>query len=149
MGLLAILGVSLFIYFRYREIKVSIPMILTMISEVILLLGMAALIGWNLDLAAIAGILIAVGTGVDDQIVITDEVMKGKTKYINWKQKIKNAFFIIMGSYLTTIVAMVPLVFAGAGVIKGFAITTMLGVTFGVFITRPAFAAAVEILMRD
>jgi len=43
--------------------------------------------------------------------------------------------------------AMGPLLFAGAGLLKGFALTTMAGLTFGVFITRPAFAAMVRILL--
>ena len=44
---------------------------------------------------------------------------------------------------------MVPLLFAGAGLIKGFAITTIIGVTNGVFITRPAFAKMIEIQLED
>jgi preprotein translocase subunit SecD len=150
MGLLAILAVAIVTYIRFRSFKISIPIIVTMLSEVILLLGMAALIGWNLDLAAIAGIIIAVGTGVDHQIVIADEVLrKEHSSYVNWKQKIKRAFFIIMAAYFTTVVAMLPLIWAGAGLVKGFAITTILGVTIGVFITRPAFAAMVEILLKE
>ena len=40
--------------------------------------------------AAIAGIIIAVGTGVDHQIVITDEILnKEKKELLTWKQKIK------------------------------------------------------------
>ena len=39
---------------------------------------------------------------------------------------------------------MFPLFGAGAGLIRGFAITTILGVTIGVFITRPAYAAILE-----
>ena len=150
MGLLAILAVAIVTYIRFRSLKISLPIIVTMLSEVILLLGMAALIGWNLDLAAIAGIIIAVGTGVDHQIVIADEVLrKGRTAVLSWKDKIKRAFFIIMAAYFTTCVAMIPLLWAGAGLLKGFAITTILGVTIGVFITRPAFAAVVEILLKD
>ncbi|MGM5488466.1 MAG: hypothetical protein ACQESG_05945 [Nanobdellota archaeon] len=150
MGLLAMFAVSFIVYLRYRRAVVFVPMIITMVSEVVLILGMASLIGWNIDLAAIAGIIIAVGTGVDDQIVITDEVLRGaKTKYLNWRTKIKNAFFIIMAAFFTTFVAMIPLVFAGAGILKGFAITTMLGISFGVFITRPAFAAMMEHLLNE
>jgi len=58
------------------------------------------LINWNLDLAAIAGILAAVGTGVDDQIVITDEALKGARVARNWKSRMKNAFFIIFACLL-------------------------------------------------
>ena len=54
-----------------------------------------------------------------------------------------------MAAYFTTLVAMLPLLFAGAGLLKGFAITTIFGITFGVFLTRPAFAAVVEILLKE
>jgi preprotein translocase subunit SecD len=150
IGLSSILAVGVVIFIRYRRWQVSVPIIFTMMSEVVLLLGMAALIGWNIDIAAIAGIIVAVGTGVDDQVVITDETMGGKRdKNSSWKSQLKKAFFIIMAAYFATVVAMLPLLFAGAGLLKGFALTTILGVTFGVFITRPAYAAVVEILVRE
>src|SRR3989338_245864 len=150
IGFLAILGIGSNILLRYRNLKIAIPMTLTVISEIILLLGLASLIGWNLDLAAIAGIIIAVGTGVDNLIVITDEVLTGDIKEIyNWKERIKQGFNIIMGAYSTTVVAMITLVFAGAGLLKGFAITTILGASFGVFIARPAYAAIIEIILKE
>ena len=149
VGALAILSVALVIFARYRKIKISISMFITMISEVILILGVASLIGWNLDLAAIAGIIIAVGTGVDHQIVITDETLVGEGQAYDWKKRLKRALFIIMAAYFTTVVAMLPLVFAGAGLLKGFAITTIMGVSIGVFVTRPAYAAIIEILVKE
>jgi len=150
IGLIAILSVCVVVFVRYRKIKISVPVLITILSEVIILLGIAALIGWNLDLAAIAGIIIVVGTGVDHQIVITDEILRGDiSRIFNWKERIKSAFFIIMAAYFTTVVAMTPLVFAGAGLLKGFAITTIIGVSVGVFVTRPAFAAIVELLLKE
>lgn len=148
VAVLAMLAVTTVIFIRYRNFKVVIPMLITMTSEVIIILGFAAMIQWNLDLAAIAGIIAAVGTGVDDQIVITDEVLKGSGRYLNWKQKIKRAFFIILTAYFTTVAAMIPLWNAGAGLIRGFAITTIVGVTIGVLITRPAFASIIERLIE-
>jgi len=111
VGILSMAGVLIVVYLRYRKIQVVIPMVTTMVSEVLIILGLAGLIGWNLDLAAIAGIIIAVGTGVDDQIVIADEVLAGQSesRYSSWKERLKKAFFIIMAAYLTTVVAMIPL----------------------------------------
>lgn len=149
IALFSLLSVVLVIVVRYKKIIISIPIVVTMISEIVLLLGFAALTNWRLDLAAIAGIIIAVGTGVDDQIVIVDETLnkdKDKEK-ISWFKKLKKAFFIIMTAYFTTVVAMLPLFWSGAGLLRGFALTTIAGVTIGVFITRPAFAAMVEILV--
>ncbi|MCD6590204.1 hypothetical protein J7K74_03405 [Candidatus Woesearchaeota archaeon] len=150
VGIIAIIIVAIIMFVRYRKLEISIPAIITMISEVILILGFAAMINWRLDIAGIAGILIAIGSGVDDQIVISDEVL-GKTFTLarNWKERIKKAFFIVFGSYLTTVAAMIPLWSAGASLLRGFALTTIVGVSFGVFITRPAFAAVVETLLKE
>ena len=149
IGLLAILAIVVIIFIRYRTLKVVIPMAITIIMEVILILGVSALIGWDLDLAAIAGIIIAVGTGIDHQIIIADESLKGRASTIyDWKTKIKRAFFIIIVAYITTVVAMLPLLFAGAGLLKGFALTTIIGTSMGVFITRPAYASTIEILLQ-
>lgn len=151
IGLISILVVGLVIYIRYRVWQVILPLIMTMVSEVVILLGFAALIGWNLDIAAIAGIIVAVGTGVDHQIVITDETLSDRKKnedILDWKQRMKKAFFIIIAAYTTTVVAMLPLWFAGAGLLKGLALTTIVGVTIGVLITRPAFAKIIEIILK-
>ncbi|MBI2653668.1 preprotein translocase subunit SecD [Candidatus Woesearchaeota archaeon] len=149
MSSLAILAVAIVIGIRYRKLLIALPILITMLSEVVILLGVAAFIGWNIDMAAIAGILVAIGTGVDDQIVITDETLKGETAAVyNWKEKVKRAFLIIMLAYLTVVVAMIPLIFAGAGLLKGFAITTIIGVTIGVFVTRPAYSAFIEVMLK-
>lgn len=151
IGLFAIIAVFLVVLIKYRKIKVVLPMLFTMFSELILLLGFGALAGWSIDLAAIAGIIIAIGTGIDHQIVISDEILRGEALSGNfsWSQKIKRAFSIIIVAYLTTVAAMFFLLTAGAGLLKGFALTTIMGVTIGVLITRPAFASIIEILLRE
>lgn len=153
VGILSILAVTVVVAVRYKRPKIAIPIIITMVSEVILILGFASLVNWQLDLASIAAIIVAVGTGVDDQIVITDETLKQRSSVsaitLNWKDKMKMAFFIIMGSYFTVVVAMLPLLSAGAGLLKGFALTTIAGVSFGVFVARPAFGSIVEVLFKE
>lgn len=150
IGLLSMASVTLIVYIRYRKIKIAVPIIIVITSEILLILGVAALLGQNLDIAGIAGIIVAIGTGVDDQIVITDETLKKeKESYLNWKQKLKKAFFIVVAAYAATMASMLPLLFAGAGLLRGFAITTMIGVTNGVLITRPAFSKMIEILLKD
>jgi len=148
VGLFALIAVSAVVGIRYRKPRVVIPLVLTIISEIILVLGFAALVGWNLDLAAIAGILIVIGTAVDHLVVITDETVRGEVEATDWKVRIKNALFIIMGAYLTAVASMIPLWFAGAGMLKGFAFTTIVGISFGVLIARPAYAVVAEILLK-
>jgi len=146
-GLTALGVVALVILGRYRKIKTSLALLLTSFSEVIIILGIASLISWNLDLPSIAGILIVVGTGIDQQIVILDEARQGL--FLSLKQRMKRAFAIIIGAYFTAVVAMIPLLWAGAGLLRGFAFTTILGITTGVLITRPAFADMVKKIEKE
>jgi preprotein translocase subunit SecD len=98
---------------------------------------------------SIAGIIATVGTGVKDLLVIIDETLKEEQKEWNWKIKLKKAFFVILTAYATTVAAMIPLWNAGAGLLRGLALTTIVGLTVGVFITRPAFASFVEKLLEE
>ena len=149
IGVLSLIIVCAIIMIRYKQMIISIPIIVTIVSELIILLGFAALSGWRLDLASIAGIIVSIGTGVDDQIVIIDETLgqKRENEHLTWVKKIKQAFFIILTAYLTVVVSMLPLLWSGAGLLKGFALTTIVGVSIGVFITRPAFANMIEIIL--
>ncbi|NYB52334.1 MAG: preprotein translocase subunit SecD [Methanobacteriaceae archaeon] len=156
-GVLALLVISAIIMIRYRRPILVIPIMLTTIAELILILGAAAVIHWNIDLAAIAGILAAIGTGVDDQIIITDEVLKGfreKKRISGVRTQIKKAFFIIFAAAGTLIAAMLPLAYigfsrgaTGIGVLSGFAFTTVLGVLIGIFLTRPVYAKFIELTL--
>jgi len=93
-------------------------------------------------LPSIAGILATIGTGVDQQIIILDEAKRRQA--ISIKERIKRASSIILTAYLTLVAAMIPLYWAGAGLFKGFAFTTIMGVTAAILITRPAFAATIK-----
>ncbi len=148
-GVIAMFAVMAVVFLRYRKLKITIPIMITLVSEILMILGFAAWIGWQLDLVSIAGIIAAVGTGVNDQIIIIDEILRGGTeeRMQNIVQKIKKAFSIIFMAAGTIIFAMFPLLFLGLGSLKGFAITTIIGVLVGVFVTRPAFAAWVDKLL--
>ncbi len=141
-GIATLLAIFLIIFLRYRKIKSSFYLLIISLSEVIIILGISAIMRIDLDLPALAGILTAIGTGVDDQIVILDEARGGKILSI--KQRIKRAFTIIIGAYITTFASLIPLFWAVAGMFKGFAITTIIGISVGVLITRPAFGEMVK-----
>lgn len=142
--IVAILAVAGVVFLRYRDPRIVVPLTMTGFSELVLLFGFAAWVGWTIDLPSIAGIIAAIGTGVDDQIIITDE--RGKHTLQSFKKRFKRAFFIIFTSAASTIGAMLPLTRIGAGAITGFAVTTIAGVIIGVLITRPAYARVLQYL---
>lgn len=149
---LAILFVDVVIFIRYKSFTIAIPIVIVTLSEIFITLGVAASIGWTLDLASIAGMIASVGVGVDDQIIITDEVRSGEKSETesggNISKKIKKAFSIILTVFAVTFAGMLPLIFAGAGLLRGFAITTVIGVTIGVLITRPAYGELIKIFWK-
>lgn len=149
----AMIAVSLFVALRYREPVISLPIIATVFSEVIIIFGFASLIGWKLDVASLVGIIAAVGSGVDDQIIITDEMLRGKreekTKEVSLLTKIKRAFFVVFASASALGVVMLPLWFSGVPTLMGFALTTLIGIIFGVFVTRPAFAEVMKYILSQ
>jgi preprotein translocase subunit SecD len=154
-GVLALIVVAIIIFIRYKRPILVLPIVFTSIAELIIILGAASIIHWEIDLAAIAGIIAAIGTGVDDQIIITDEVLKrgkvSKRRRTGLNIKIKGAFFIIYASAATLIAAMIPLLYVGLsrgmtgiGLLSSFAFTTILGVLIGIFVTRPVYAKFIE-----
>ncbi|MEA3329285.1 MAG: MMPL family transporter [Nanoarchaeota archaeon] len=147
LSISALAIVSLIIFIRYRKLKATLALLFTAFSEIVIILGIASAINWSLDIPAIIGILVTIGTGVDQQIIILDESYSKRSESL--KQKIKAAFFIVVSAYLTTVVALIPLWRAGAGLLKGFAITTLIGLTMGVLITRPAFADMLKLLNKN
>jgi preprotein translocase subunit SecD len=149
-GFLAIAAVAVVIFLRYKRIEILAPIMGAGISEVFLILGFAAFISWELDLPALAGIIAAVGTGVDHQILITDETLrrKGEKKNISIAERLRRAFFIIFTAAATAFAAMIPLMGIGAGMLKGFAFTTMMGIFMGVSLARPAYAKVIEEILK-
>ena len=151
VGIFAALAVAGMVYWRYRDTRVAAPMLLTASAEVIILLALAVIIPIPLDLAHIAGFIAVLGTGVDDLIIIADEIMQRgdiQTDRV-FESRFRKAFWVIGVAAATTILAMTPLVALSLGDLTGFAIVTIIGVLIGVLITRPAYGNILRVLMLD
>jgi len=150
-GLLALLAVAFVIYRRYNKPEILIPMVGTSVSEVIMILGFAGAIGWQLDLPSVAGIIAVIGTGIDHLVIITDEVLyEGKLPPRKvYLSRITKAFSIIFAAAATTIIAMSPLVVMGFGALRGFAITTIVGVLIGILIARPVYGKVIHEILES
>ena len=148
-GLVAWFAVSGMVFLRYKNPRVALPMLATAAAEVYLLLGFAAAIGLPLNLSYIAGFIAVIGTGVDDLLIIADEILNegeiatGRV----FQNRFRKAFWVIGAAAVTTIIAMSPLAFLSLGDLQGFAIVTIVGVLLGVLVTRPAYGDVLRNLM--
>ncbi|MCX6769252.1 MAG: hypothetical protein NT051_01070, partial [Candidatus Micrarchaeota archaeon] len=143
--LFALISIALMVAIRYRHPQIILPMIAISLAELIIL--MAILGSFTIDLAGMAGILAAIGVGVDSQIVVTDELLK---KEESAHKRLEKAFSIITTSVTVAVVAMLPLLlFSGLVEVIGFATATVLGSLLGLFISRPAYGAIAERLFEN
>jgi len=141
VGIMAVFAVSGMVYLRYRNPRVALPMVVTAMSEVLILLGFVSLVQYPLNLSHIAGFIAVIGTGVDDLIIIADEILQQGEVATGrvFQNRFRKAFWVIGAAAATTILAMTPLTVLGLGDLSGFAIVTIVGVLVGVLVTRPAY----------
>ena len=150
-GAIAVLAVAGVVFIRYREPGVAAPMLLTAGAEVFILLGFASTVGLALDLSHIAGFIAVIGTGVDDLIIIADEILQSgevNTSRV-FESRFRKAFWVIGAAAATTIIAMSPLAVLSLGDLQGFAIVTIVGVLIGVLVTRPAYGDILRNVVLD
>ncbi|HUC38709.1 MAG TPA: hypothetical protein VL944_01095 [Candidatus Acidoferrum sp.] len=143
-GGVAIAFVSAFITIRYRKFFLVAPILLTTAMELFIIVSIIGLIG-TIDLAAVAGMIAVVGTGVDAQIIITDEVLAHGSGQSSAKVLLGNAFYIVWADAALLVIAMMPLFFSTSLVsVIGFSESTIIGALLGVLITRPAYGAIIS-----
>ena len=147
----AVIAIAAVLFVRYRDPTITLLILATMGCELILTVGAAAAIRQTMGMAEIGGVLAVIGTGVEHQIIITDEVLKGKIQEYRprgVRGRVGRAFLTILTAALTTVAAMFMLLFIGFGAMKGFAIVTILGVLIAVLITRPAYGEIINYVFR-
>jgi preprotein translocase subunit SecD len=147
-GIFALLAAGASILYRYHEPAIVLPMILINASEVIILLGITSPF-LQLDLATIAGLIAVLGTGIDQLVILTDEILyEGKVPSPNiYLKRLKRALGIIIASAATVFIAMLPLALMDLSTLRGFAIVTILGVLVGVIVTRPAYGRIIMAIL--
>lgn len=136
--------VLLFIGFRYRHPEHIFPLLFVASTQMIILISFMATFG-TLDLATIAGLFGALGSSVDYQIVITDEILGrhagGRDEA---KRRLEKAKYIITRDVGVLTLVLLPLMFSNIVEIIGFATATLLGALLGLFITTQVYNAVIE-----
>ncbi len=148
VGLLIVLAFVVFYYGRAGLI-VDIALFVNMFF----LLGvMAAVPGTVLTMPGIAGIVLTIGMSVDANVLIferiKEELALGKPFKLAISDGFKNAYSSIFDSNITTLLTGFILLLFGTGLIKGFAVTLVIGIFTSLFaailITRLILEAYTE-----
>ncbi len=127
--------VVLFMVFYYRGAGVNAVVALLLN----LIITMAALIIFDatLTLPGIAGLILTIGMAVDSNVLIferiREELRSGKTVTSSIEQGFSRAFVTIIDTHVTTIVSSLFLFVFGTSLIRGFAVTLILGLLANLF----------------
>jgi len=150
-GIFALIMVAFVIFYRYREPRIVLPMVLINASEIVILLGFISVIQFQMDLPTVAGLIAVLGTGIDQLVVITDEILhEGLVPSPNiYLKRLARALTIIVIAAATVLIAMLPLALMDLSTLKGFAIITMMGVIIGVLVTRPAYGRIIMDILSE
>ena len=127
-----------------------------LLMNLFMMIALLSALNFTLTLASIAGIVLTLGMAIDANVIIyermKEEKATGKSGYEVVKAGFARAFWTIMDSNVTTIIAAVVLIVLGTSAVKGFAVTLAVGIgcslftslllshlIFDIFITEESF----------
>jgi len=149
----AIYGLILVMIFMLIYYKLSGALAnLALMMNILFIMSIMAYFNATLTLPGIAAIILTIGMAVDANVLIferiREEMRLGKTVKASIDHGYANAFSAILDANVTTFIAGVVLYTFGAGPIKGFALTLMIGIAASMFtaivVTRVVFDYAVS-----
>jgi preprotein translocase subunit SecF len=136
--LLVVIGIMIYLSFRF-EWKFSVAAIIANLHDVVLVIGVFAIMGWEFSLPVLAAVLAVLGYSVNESVIIFDRVREHFKKYrkMSTVEVIDSAItatisrtIITHGSTLMMTVAM--LIFGGPA-LHYFALALTIGIIFGVY----------------
>ena len=132
LGFLLVVGFML-IYYKGAGVIANIALTLNLF----LMVAILSAFNMTLTMTSIAGLILTVGMAVDANVIIferiKEELWLGKTAEASVNAGYKKAFWTIMDSNITTLIAAVFLSQFGTGPIQGFAYTLAVGIVSSMF----------------
>nr|WP_254795548.1 protein translocase subunit SecF [Atopomonas hussainii] len=136
--LLAMFGVMLYVVFRFQW-KFAIGSLVTLLHDVIIVLGVFAFFGWTFDLTVLAAILAIIGYSLNDTIVVYDRVRENM-RILRKADLIENinisttqTLLRTTATSVSTLLAVLALLFFGGENLWGFAMALTIGVIVGTY----------------
>ncbi|MEP0945216.1 MAG: protein translocase subunit SecD [Rhizobiaceae bacterium] len=148
----SLLAIMVYIWFRF-EWQFAIGAVLATMHDVILTIGMFAVLQLEFSLSSIAAILTIVGYSLNDTVVVYDRIRENLRKYK--KKPIRELLDLSINDTLsrtvltsvTTLLALLALYFLGGEVLRGFTFAMIFGVLIGTY-SSIFIAAPVLILFK-
>jgi len=134
-GLVGLIAVMLFMLVYYKLAGFISDIVL--VFNIGFIIAVLTMLGANLTLPGIAGIILTIGMAVDANVLIFERIREeldaGKTPRSAVDAGYKRAVITIWDSNLTTLIAAAVLYYFGSGPVRGFAVTLAVGIIGSMF----------------
>ena len=125
---------------------------ITLLMNLIFLIGIMSLLGATLTLPGIAGIVLTLGMAVDANILIferiREELKLGVSPQASIQRGFEHAFSTIVDANVTTLIVGLILFAVGTGPVKGFAVTLSIGIVTSMFTAITGTRALIALVYK-
>ena len=141
-----IIGIGVYLWIRFER-RFAIAALITEVHDVLVTLGVIALVQREFDLTVLASVLAVIGYSINDKVVVFDRIRelfrlarKAEPEEI-LNRSINNTLSRTIITSLFTGITMAALYFFGGPAVHGFAITMLIGILVGtlssIFVASP------------
>lgn len=136
--LLALVMVLIYISMRF-QLKFAFGAVAALAHDVLIVLGVFSMTGWDFDLTVMAALLAVIGYSLNDTIVVSDRIRENfrKLRKESPVETINISLTETLGrtlvTSLTTILVLGALATVGGEMIRGFALALLVGVLVGTY----------------
>ncbi|MDB4836817.1 protein translocase subunit SecF [Gammaproteobacteria bacterium] len=139
LGMLVALFMILFyVAFRFQY-KFALGAVSALGHDVVIILGLFSIFGWDFDLTVLAALLAVIGYSLNDTIVVSDRIRENfrTQRELGPQEMIDLSLNQTLGrtivTSLTTLLVLFALFIFGGEMIKGFSLALILGVVVGTY----------------
>jgi len=139
LGMLVALGmILLYVAFRF-QFKFAIGAVVALAHDVVIVLGIFSVVGWDFDLTVMAALLAVIGYSLNDTIVVSDRMRenfrteRGLEPDEIVDKSINQTLSRTLITSLTTLLVLFSLYIFGGELIKGFSLALILGIFIGTY----------------
>ena len=137
-GAVALAMLLMLVYVTIRfEFKLAMGAVLSLFHDIIVTLGIFAMLQWPFDLTVLAALLAIIGFSLNDNIVVSDRIrenfrkIRRGTPYEIFNVSLTQTLHRTLITSGTTLMVILMLFLFGGPVLEGFSLTMLIGVSIG------------------
>jgi len=137
------LGILAWITYRFRDVKFGVTALISLLHDVIVVVGSFAILGTffhvEIDALFVTAMLTVIGFSVHDTIVVFDRIRENKARHLGepFEEIVNHSILQTFGRSITTsltvVLTLLALFLFGGSAISDFVLALLIGITIGTY----------------